>query len=33
MSIFNYNITLSAIFAFLIYLIGMMHTEAKERIT
>jgi hypothetical protein len=32
-SIFNYNITLSAIFAFLIYLIGMMHTEAKERIT
>jgi hypothetical protein len=31
-SIFSYNTTLSAVLAFVIYLIGMMHTEAKERI-
>jgi hypothetical protein len=30
--IFSYNITLSVLFAFVIYLIGIVHTEAKERI-
>ena|ERR1700722_14209183 len=31
-SLFSYNVTLSVLFAFVIYLIGIAHTEAKERI-
>jgi hypothetical protein len=30
--ILSYNITLSTVFAFVIYMIGIMHTKAKERI-
>jgi hypothetical protein len=32
-NIYSHEITLSALFAFMIYLVGILHTEAKERIT